>query len=99
MIILSHFDILGAIAFKDLQNHAKDCRALDSIPEGELLTDLYAMDRQGTLFAGIDTYTRILPRWFILPRWLGSSDFPAFIQIAKISLPPHRRQPHPPALR
>ena len=60
VIILSHFDCLGAVAFKDLQTHAKDCRALDVIPEAELLTDLYAVDGQGKLFAGVDTYTRIL---------------------------------------
>jgi predicted DCC family thiol-disulfide oxidoreductase YuxK len=60
VIILSHFDLLGAVAFKDLQTHAKDCRALDIIPEAELLMDLYAVDRQGKLFAGIDTYARIL---------------------------------------
>ncbi len=60
VIILSHFDVLGAVEFKDLQTHAKDCRALDQIPEGELLKDLYAVDRQGRLFSGVDTYLRIL---------------------------------------
>ncbi|MFM8330952.1 MAG: HTTM domain-containing protein, partial [Candidatus Methylumidiphilus sp.] len=34
-IILGHFDGCGALAFKDLQTHAKDCRALDAIPEAE----------------------------------------------------------------
>jgi predicted DCC family thiol-disulfide oxidoreductase YuxK len=60
VIILSHFDIFGAVEFKDLQTHAKDCRSLDAIPEAELLTDLYAVDGVGKLFAGIDTYTHIL---------------------------------------
>lgn len=60
VIILSHFDGFGAVAFLDLQAHAKDCRALDSIPEAELLTDLYAVDRAGRLFSGVDSYARIL---------------------------------------
>ena len=60
VLILSHFDILGAVDFKDLQTHAKDYRQLDSVPEAELLKDLYALNRQGRLFSGIDTYIRIL---------------------------------------
>ena len=60
VIILSHFDGFGAVAFLDLQTHAMDCRALDSIPEAELLTDLYAVDRDGKLFSGVDSYARIL---------------------------------------
>ncbi len=60
VIILSHFDLLNAIAFKDLQTHAKSCRALDFIPEAQLLKDLYAVDRQGWLFASVDAYAQIL---------------------------------------
>lgn len=60
VVILSHFDVFGAIVFKDLQTHAKACRALDKIPEAELLKDLYAVDNQGRLFSGVDTYLRIL---------------------------------------
>lgn len=60
VIVLSHFDIFGAVAFKDLQTHAGNCRALDGIPESELLKDLYALDRQGRLYSGVDTYARIL---------------------------------------
>jgi len=58
--VLSHFDGFGAVAFKDLQTHAGGCRALDAIPPAELLTDLYAVDGAGRLFAGVDTYVRIL---------------------------------------
>jgi predicted DCC family thiol-disulfide oxidoreductase YuxK len=58
--VLSHFDGLGAVAFKDLQTHAKDCRALDAVPEHMLLKDLYAVDGRGRLFSGVDTYLRIL---------------------------------------
>ncbi len=83
VIILSHFDLLGAISFKDLQTYAKYCRALDAVPPAELLTDLYAVDMQGNLFSGVDTYTRILSAmvypapvaWFIR--------LPGIYQIAK----------------
>jgi len=60
VIVLSHFDAFGAVEFKDLQTHAKDCRTLDQIPEGELLKDLYAVDGAGRLYAGVDTYLHIL---------------------------------------
>ena len=84
VIILSHFDLLNAIAFKDLQTHAKSCRALDFIPEAQLLKDLYAVDRQGWLFAGVDAYAQILSAmvypaplaWIV---WL-----PGINQIAKL---------------
>lgn len=60
VILLSHFDICRAIAFKDLQTHAAHFPALAAVPEETLLKDLYALDRQGRLYAGVDTYIRIL---------------------------------------
>jgi predicted DCC family thiol-disulfide oxidoreductase YuxK len=60
VLTLSHFDVLGAVDFKDLQTHAKNYRQLQGVPEAELLKDLYALDGQGRLFSGIDTYIRIL---------------------------------------
>lgn len=60
VLTLSHFDVLGAVDFKDLQTHAKNYRQLEGVPEAELLKDLYALDRQGRLYSGIDTYIRIL---------------------------------------
>ena len=83
VIILSHFDVFGAVAFKDLQAHAKDCRALDAIPEAELLTDLYAVDRQGTLYAGVDTYTRILSAMIYPAPVAWIVRFPGINQLAK----------------
>jgi predicted DCC family thiol-disulfide oxidoreductase YuxK len=62
VIFVEHFDIFGAIAFKGLQTHARQYEQLDSIPEKTLLTDLYALDKQGRLFAGLDTYIRILTK-------------------------------------
>jgi predicted DCC family thiol-disulfide oxidoreductase YuxK len=60
VIFIEHFDIRHAIDFKGLQNHAREYRELDIIPEGTLLTDLYALDNQGRLSAGVDTYIQIL---------------------------------------
>ncbi|MDD5033221.1 MAG: DCC1-like thiol-disulfide oxidoreductase family protein [Methylococcaceae bacterium] len=60
VIVLSHFDLAGAVDFKDLQTHAKTCRQLDPIPEAELLKDLYALDLKHRLYSGVDTYIRIL---------------------------------------
>lgn len=60
VLFVSHFDILKAIGFKGLQTHARRHPQLASIPEAALLADLYALDGQGRLFAGLDTYIRIL---------------------------------------
>lgn len=60
VIFIEHFDIRHAVAFKGLQSHARDYRALDGIPEATLLNDLYALDARGTLSAGLDTYIQIL---------------------------------------
>lgn len=60
VIFIEHFDIRHAIAFKGLQSHAREYRALDVIPEATLLTDLYALDKQERLSAGVDTYIQIL---------------------------------------
>ena len=62
VIFVEHFDTRRAIAFRGLQTHARACRALDGFPESTLLSDLYSVDRQGTVRAGIDTYIRILIR-------------------------------------
>ncbi|BBA33104.1 thiol-disulfide oxidoreductase DCC [Methylocaldum marinum] len=59
VIVIQHFDVLNAIAFKGLQTHAKGHRQLDSIPESDLLKDLYALDSDGHLYSGLDTYIRI----------------------------------------
>lgn len=60
VIFVQHFDLRRAVAFKGLQTHARDYPALAAIPETTLLTDLYSLDQQGRITAGIDTYIRIL---------------------------------------
>ncbi|MBS1214793.1 MAG: hypothetical protein H6R26_3410, partial [Proteobacteria bacterium] len=59
-IIIEHFDIFGAIAFKGLQTHAREYRQLDRIDDAHLLKDIYALDAKGRLYEGLDTYIRIL---------------------------------------
>lgn len=60
VIILSHFDVCRAVAFKGLQSHAKDYPQLAALDEKELLTDLYALQAGGSLHRGLDTYIRIV---------------------------------------
>lgn len=59
-IFVEHFDIRHAVDFRGLQTHARDCAALASLPEAELLKDLYAVDSRQTVHSGVDTYIRIL---------------------------------------
>lgn len=61
-IIIDHFDLFKTVEFKGLQDHAGEYRQFDSISEDQLLRDLYALDRKGRLYNGIDTYIQILFR-------------------------------------
>jgi len=58
-LILKHFDILNAVDFKSAQTYAGDFPALKSIDKQTLLTDLYALDNQNQLYAGVATYAQI----------------------------------------
>lgn len=59
VIVVEHFDFLNAVEFKSFQDHARQYRALNSVSDEELLKDLYALDREGRLYRGVDTYIRI----------------------------------------
>ena len=59
-ITVGHFDIIGAIEFKGLGEHARQYRALDGISDECLLKNIYAINRKGQLFEGINTYIQIL---------------------------------------
>ncbi len=59
VITVQHFDVCEAIAFRGLQTHARQYRALDRVSDGDLLKDLYALDRKGRLYSGLATYIRI----------------------------------------
>ncbi len=59
VLILNHFDIFSCIDFKSAQEHASHYPALASISDEILLTDLYALDRVGRMYLGVDTYAQI----------------------------------------
>ncbi|MDD4914242.1 MAG: DCC1-like thiol-disulfide oxidoreductase family protein [Methylococcales bacterium] len=59
VLTLNHFDVLHCIDFKAAQVYAKDYPELKALDAEQLLTDLYAVDRQGRLYAGVATYARI----------------------------------------
>ena len=72
VLTLRHFDFCRAVDFRGLQTHARDCRALDGIPDSQLLQDLYAVDARGEVHSGVDTYIRILLalRWAAPLGWI-----------------------------
>ncbi|QPK62354.1 DUF393 domain-containing protein [Methylomonas sp. LL1] len=59
VLILNHFDILQAVDFKPAQIHARDYPALNGLDDKTLLVDLYALNAEQRLYAGIDTYAQI----------------------------------------
>jgi len=60
ILSLNHFDIFNCIDFKGAQSHAGKYPVLSNIDETTLLTDLYAIDKNNKLHAGVDTYAQIL---------------------------------------
>lgn len=59
VLILNHFDILHAVDFKPAQTHGRAYPALDGLDDKTLLTDLYALDTENRLYAGVNTYAQI----------------------------------------
>jgi len=60
VLILNHFDICHSVDFKPAQQWAMHYPALNEINETQLLSDLYALDNQDRLYAGVGTYAQIL---------------------------------------
>lgn len=60
VLVLNHFDIFKGIDFQNAQDNAANHAALDNIDESVLLQDLYAIDAQGHVYAGVDTYIQIV---------------------------------------
>ena len=83
-LIIEHFDIIGAVAFKGLQTHARKYPQLDHIEDVRLLKDIYALDGRKRLYEGLDTYIRILQAMgYPAPAaWLMR--VPGFYQIGKL---------------
>jgi hypothetical protein len=62
VLILNHFDLFSCIDFKNAQEHAAHYPALAAINNETLLTDLYALDRTGRIYSGVDTYIQIFKK-------------------------------------
>lgn len=60
VLTLNHFDVLRRVDFKPAQIFAADYPALSHLGPQQLMTDLYAVDGQGRVYAGVDTYSQIL---------------------------------------
>jgi predicted DCC family thiol-disulfide oxidoreductase YuxK len=59
VLILNHFDLFRCIDFKNAQEHAAHHPALAAINSETLLADLYALDSNGRIYSGVDTYSHI----------------------------------------
>ncbi len=60
VLSLNHFDVFAGVDFQGAQTNAKNYPALNQIDQAQLLTDLYALDNQGRVYAGVATYAQIL---------------------------------------
>ncbi len=60
ILTLNHFDIFSCIDFKGAQTHAAHYPEFRHIDSRTLMQDLYALDAQGQMYAGVDTYIQIL---------------------------------------
>jgi len=65
--IIHHFDIFRSVVFKDLQAYAAEEPKLAAYDQQILLSDLYAVDRKGAVYQGVDTYSQI----FVKMRYLA----------------------------
>ncbi|MBZ4202393.1 MAG: DCC1-like thiol-disulfide oxidoreductase family protein [Methylovulum sp.] len=57
--ILNHFDLFKRIDFRSAQEFSASHSALKHLNLTTLLTDLYAVDQQQQVYAGVDTYIQI----------------------------------------
>jgi len=60
VLTLNHFDIFGCIDFKNAQDHAGHFPAVSAIGMDTLLKDLYALENNGRIVSGVETYRQIL---------------------------------------
>ncbi len=59
VLVLNHFDIFKHIDFKNAQDNVINYPTLRSIDNAVLLKDLYAVDTQGRIYSGVETYIQI----------------------------------------
>lgn len=60
VLTINHFDIFNCINFKGAQTYASQYPEVNKISRATLLTDLYALDSDHTVYSGVDTYAQIL---------------------------------------
>ena len=60
VLTLNHFDILRRIDFRSAQEYAKQYPQLAGMDMAVLLKDLYALDDEGRLYWGVETYRQVL---------------------------------------
>lgn len=82
--IISHFDVLQGVAFKDLQTQADSAPQLQNYEEKLLLADLYAVDLQGHVCAGVDTYIQIFQKMRYLAVFAWIMRIPGIYHLAKL---------------
>ncbi len=82
-MIINHFDILHGVVFKDLQTQADSAPELQAFDERVLLADLYAVDLQGKVYAGVDTYIQVFAQMRYLAVLAWCLRFPGVYHLAK----------------
>jgi len=60
VLTIKHFDIFNRVDFRPAQATAAQQPELQAIDSQQLLKDLYAVDAQGRVYAGVATYAKIL---------------------------------------
>lgn len=82
--IINHFDVFEGVVFKDLQTQIGDAPQLQTYEQQALLADLYAVDLQGKVYAGVDTYIQILQKMRYIAVFAWVMRIPGLYHIAKV---------------
>jgi predicted DCC family thiol-disulfide oxidoreductase YuxK len=64
-IVLEHFDLFHLIQFKTVQSSHSSDEIISKIPMEELLDDIHAVDRQGNVYKGFETYKAVFKANFL----------------------------------
>jgi predicted DCC family thiol-disulfide oxidoreductase YuxK len=95
-IVIEHFDVRRAIAFRSARRDAGRYPALADVPLAALLADVYSIDAAGHVYRGVDTYRRVAALvWPFAPLgWLMNA--PGLRQLARLCYRnvARRRQSH-----
>jgi len=83
-MIINHFDIFQGVVFKGLQAQAGSAPELQVYDEQVLLADLYAVDLQGNVYAGVDTYIQVFAKMRYMAVLAWCLRLPGVYQLAKV---------------